>query len=67
MKRIKIYQAIATFYVLCGVLFMMLVENHLAFGIIAVLCLFGAESYHRMANNRLTILSNQLYEGTGND
>lgn len=67
MKRIKIYQAIATFYVLSGVLFMMLVENHLVFGIMAVLCFIGAEGYHRIAEERKTILSNQMYEGSGND
>lgn len=67
MKQIKIHQAIATFYVLCGVLFMMMVENHLVFAIIAVLCFMGAEGYHRIAEEKKTILFNEMYEGTGND
>ena len=65
MKKSKIFQAVATVYVVLGILFLMLIDANIFFGILTVICFMGAAGYHDIANNyerKETILENEWYE-----
>lgn len=61
-------KACRTFYVLFAILSLQLADNHmLACILLLIISAIGYNGYDKLIADHETILSNQLYEGTGND
>lgn len=71
MKKYQVLSSVGTAYICAGILFLMMVDNNMLYGILSIVSFIGGWGYHECSDTAKkeyeTILSNQMYEGTGND